>query len=257
MKKILGICGDSFLSAVNQNTSNPPYGKNFTEILGNLLNCEVVTFAKGGVSNNCIRLQMDEIIKFNPTYVITISTTIDRIEIPIQKVNSKSFDNFDGIYNIDYTHSNDLSYFQHVKFQNHRPSLHSLTFSSLMASYESEHRMKINQEEFFSDEISILIYNYYKHLYDTGWKNKLDTWIISEGVQKFLREKINFSLILASLDDNYFDFCKNNIIGHRDKLNPWTYYNPNVLEKNPFHISDEDSEILANYWYEKIKSYFE
>lgn len=256
MKKILGICGDSFLAAEHESKIDSTYGKNFTEILGNLLNCEVVTFARGGVSNCCIRLQMDEIVKFNPTYVIVTTTTIDRVEIPVQKSNTKNFEKYHGIYNIDYSHPNNQSYFQHEKFKNFQPSLYSLTFSNLISNYQNGDKMKINDEENFSEKISKLILDYYENLYDASWKNTLDTWVISEGVQKFIRDKINFSLILASLDDNHFNYCKDYIIPHKDKLNPWTYYRPEVIEKNPFHISDEDSEILANFWYEKIKIYF-
>ena len=85
MKKILGICGDSFMASISKDDNNLEngHGKHFTDILKERLGCEIITYAKGGVSNQCIRLQIDEIIKHNPHHIIIGTTSPDRIEIPL------------------------------------------------------------------------------------------------------------------------------------------------------------------------------
>jgi hypothetical protein len=98
--------------------------------------------------------------------------------------------------------------------------------------------------------------NYFQFLYDMEWKKQQDTWIISEGIYKLLSHNFNFHLITPILDDKYFSFCKDNIIKNLDELNPWTYYSVNKETKNPFHISNEDSEILANKWFNLLKDIF-
>ena len=92
MKKILGICGDSFMASISKYDNNLEngHGKHFTDILKERLGCEIITYAKGGVSNQCIRLQIDEIIKHNPHHIIIGTTSPDRIEIHLNdlKVNN-------------------------------------------------------------------------------------------------------------------------------------------------------------------------
>ena len=55
-RKILGVCGDDSVS--------------FTDSLSTKLNWDIVSFARHGCNNSIIRLQIDEIIKLNPNYVI-------------------------------------------------------------------------------------------------------------------------------------------------------------------------------------------
>jgi len=64
MRKTLGVCGDSFMATKNYEEGvDNGHGKHFTEILAKKLDCDLITYARGGCSNQAIRLQIDEIIK--------------------------------------------------------------------------------------------------------------------------------------------------------------------------------------------------
>ena len=143
MKKI-GICGDSFMASISYDEKNDDngYGKHFTEILAQKLNCELVTFARGACSNQAIRLQIDEVIKEKPDCVIIGLTSSDRIEIPIKntktteyykkitnKFISESFNYDDGLYNIDYRNYPDNSS-KHKNFNLIEPKLISETINN-------------------------------------------------------------------------------------------------------------------------------
>jgi hypothetical protein len=262
MKKILGICGDSFMSSDLENRKDGAYGKHFTEILGKMLNCEVVTYARGGLSNQAIRLQIDEIIKHKPHHVIIGTTTPDRIEIPINdlsvdeiwdKWSKHEFRVSKGIYNIVYDGFENQSS-QHKGFKEITPTMYSQTLSTLMNVYEEQ--IWVSSKHHLTKETSDAVRGYFHYLYDMEWKKQQDTWIISEGLYKLMSLGIDFNVITPQIDGEYFTYCKDKVIDYKHELNPWVYYEPNVPCHNAFHISDESSVILAKLWYEKLKEKF-
>ena len=254
MKKILGICGDSFMASISKDDNNLEngHGKHFTDILKEMLGCEIITYAKGGVSNQCIRLQIDEVIKHNPHHIIIGTTSPDRIEIPLNdlKVNNyfekwknHYFKSNNGLSNISYKNSLEESG-KNIIFNNSTPTMLSNSINNIL------------YENIVNEEMKKIVNNYFQFLYDMEWKKQQDTWIISEGAYKLLSNNIDFHLITPILDDKYFYFCKDNVIKNLDELNPWTYYSVNKETKNPFHISNEDSEILAIKWFNLLKDKF-
>jgi hypothetical protein len=262
MKKILGICGDSFMSSDLPDRKDGAYGKHFTEILGKMLNCDVVTYARGGLSNHAIRLQIDEIIKHKPHHVIIGTTTPDRIEIPINdlsvdkvwdKWSKHEFRPYNGIFNIMYDGFENQSSL-HSGFKNINPTMYSQTLSTLMNVYEEQ--IWVSSKHHLSKEASDAVRSFFHYLYDMEWKKLQDTWVISEGLYKLMSLGIDFNVITPQIDDEYFTHCKEKVINHTSKLNPWVYYEPDVPCHNPFHISDESSVILAELWYEKLKEKF-
>ncbi len=262
MKKVLGICGDSFMSSDLPDRKNGAYGKHFTEILGKMLNCEVVTYARGGISNQSIRLQIDEIIKHKPHHIIIGTTTPDRIEIPVNdlsvdniwdKWSNHEFKPANGLYNIVYDGFENQSLL-HDKFREIKPTMYSQTLSSILNIFEEE--IWVSSKHHLSKETSDAVRSYFQNLYDMQWKRQQDTWIISEGVYKLMSLGLDFNLITPQLDDEYFTQCSDKVIKINDKLNPWSYYEPDVPCHNPFHISDESSVKLAELWYEKLKEKF-
>lgn len=255
MKKKLGICGDSFMASVikDEKNLNNGYGKHFTEVLAKMLDCELITYARKAISNQAIRLQIDEVIKDNPDYVIIGTTTPDRIEVPINdvtvenymqkwKVSQYNFEN--GLYNIRYNGYENQSELNN-KFMEINPKFISSTITHL-----------INEKCDLKEDTIEAIKSYFQYIYDMNWKRQLDTWIISDGIQKLIRSNMRFSLITPQIEYKYFDYCFDNIIYGDNPLNPWTYYSQNESCEYPFHISEKNSNTLAEHWYKKLKTFF-
>lgn len=250
----LGVCGDSYMSSIsyNPNDIDNGSGKHFTELLGEKLGWEVVTFARGACSNQAIRLQIDEIIKQRPDCVIIGTTSPDRIEFPIKdlsvndyfdkfSLNDKIYNPMNGLYNIDYRDFPDLSS-QHENFKKIVPTLTSETIGNMFNNPSSS---RLNKNEIK------LVKDWFQRFFDTRWKAQQDTWIISNGLRKLMDENIDFYCINNFLDINELSIYGDRIIEPVSKLNPWTYYNPNNNKiKYRFHTSLEDQETLANKWYE-------
>jgi len=251
-KKILGVCGDSFMSAINDIGPDSGYGKHFTEIIGKKLDWDVVTFARGGCSNQTIRLQIDEIIKFKPDFVIIGLTTPDRIEIPIDDLSTLNYyDKFhqtnyliqDGLYNIQYDSYPDQSS-NHNRFKLIKPKLKSETINNILS--------EVNANKYFTKEQIDALKQYYNYLYDFQWKTQQDNWIISDGLHKLIYNKIEFVVINSHLNDDIFYYCNDKVIGKTHELNPWTYYNHNITTPFRFHLPEDIEIILAEKWYEYL-----
>ena len=262
MKKILGICGDSFMSSDLPDRVNGSYGKHFTEILGKMLNCDVVTYARGGISNQSIRLQIDEIIKHKPHHIIIGTTSPDRIEIPVDdlsvvnlwdKLSNHKFKPSNGLYNIVYEGFENQSLL-HENFKKIKPTMYSQTLSAILDIFEEQ--IWVSSKHRLSKETSDAVRLYFQNLYDMEWKRQQDTWIISEGLYKLKSLGFDFNVITQQLNCDYFNHCKDNVICIHDKLNPWTYYEKDSICNNPFHISDDASIKLAELWFEKLKDKF-
>jgi hypothetical protein len=258
MRKKLGICGDSFMAAINKSESNPNngYDKHFTEILGKKLNCDVVTFAKGGVSNQTIRLQIEEVIKENPDHVIIGTTTPDRLEIPIpdlrvnnyyDKFEEKNYNPFNSLYNIKYIDSLNNQSQNHSGFNLLEPTMISETMSNVLNT---------KKHQFISNRKKKALIEYFDLIYDHEWKTQQDSWILCEGLYKLKKRGISFDIIIFNLHLHYFDEFKEHIIGPEDKLNPWKYYDFNIKSPYSFHLLEEDEILLADLWYKKLNKKF-
>lgn len=262
MKKVLGICGDSFMASDLPNIEGGAYGKHFSEVLGKMLNCDVVTFARRAISNFGIRLQMDEIVKYNPHHVIIGTTTPDRFEIPVNNLSvSKSWDKwynsefipYNGIYNIVYDGFDNQSQ-NHKGFRNISPTIYSQNLTGALST--DGEKVWITPKETLSKEMSDAIRQYFQYFYDMRLKLHQDTLIISEGVYMLMSNNIDFSLITPNIDGNYFSHCKDKVIELNHILNPWTHYGLDQTSTNSFHLSEEQSITLAELWFEKLKHKF-
>jgi hypothetical protein len=214
MKKKLAICGDSFMAAVDSTQSG--HGKHFTEILANKLDMDLFTLARGACGNNVIRLQIEEVIKEMPDLVIIGTTSIDRIEIPISNNNLNiddlllsSYEKPKGILNFDYSTLPDISkYFKN--FTTDDIKLISLTLNSYVFDVETRNST-LRENDFYikniTDEKINAIIQYYLHCYDWSWKRELDTWIITDGLQRLLDKNINFYIIPVGVffDDYHYN----------------------------------------------------
>lgn len=238
------------------------YGKHFSEILGKMLDCKVVTFARSGCSNFAIRLQIDEIIKHNPHYIIIGTTTPDRFEVPINdltvsnpwdKWSNSQFNPINGLYNVHYTSFENQSV-NHKGFKKITPTIYSQSLTGAVGT--NEENIWITPKDTLSKEMTGVIRDYFQYMYDMELKLLQDTWIISEGTYKLLSMNIDFSLITPQINGNYFSHCSDRIIENGHILNPWTHYEMDKSSNNSFHVSDQRSAILAELWYEKLKDKF-
>lgn len=252
-KKIIGICGDSFMAAIEKDESHPDngHGKHFTEILAKKLDWDIITYARGGCSNQSIRLQIDEIIKHKPNHVIIGSTTPDRLEIPIpnlsvtayeDKWTEKNYNPFNGLYNISYMNYNSESR-RHEGFSKIEPTLVSETMSNIFRNTNLDHIGK---------EKKNAIEQYFMYLYDYEWKSQQDSWILSEGLYKLKENKISFDIIIYNLHIHTFSSHFRNVIDNKNPLNPWTYYDPKTNSPYPFHLLENDEILLSNLWFEHL-----
>lgn len=257
--KTLGVCGDSYMSAISfdPNELDNGYGRHFTELLASKLKWDVVTYARGACSNQTIRLQIDEIIKHKPDLVIIGLTSPDRFEYPINDLSTEHyFDKFkeefksnmyepiNGIYNIDYFGFPDKSS-EHEGFNNIKPKMISETLNNFFWNNQSKQWLN-------KSEIKILE-DWFDRFYDFKWKVQQDSWIISNGLRKLMDNGIDFYCINTNLYPHEFDFFGDKMINYGSLLNPWSYYNTEINVKYRFHTTLEDQEKLSNHWFEHLK----
>lgn len=257
MRKVLGICGDSFMAAKKYEEGvDNGYGKHFTEILAKRLNCNLVTYARGGCSNQTIRLQIDEIIKHKPDHVIIGSTTPDRLEIPIKDLTVKAYsEKWDqnnyipslGLFNIDYTgYYETYASSQKEEFKKNKPTLQSETLSNIFNGTTPGKSYTNTQIRAIED--------YFNLIYDYKWKMQQDSWILSDGLYKLKNNRITYHFICENLYTFDSETHKEGFIGRESELNPWTYYSPEKYSPYSFHLTEEDEIMLADLWYEELKN---
>lgn len=263
MKK-LGVCGDSFFASISFDPNNIDNGhdKHFTEILSRKLGWEVITFARGACSNQTIRLQIDEIIKYKPDLVIVGTTTPDRFEYPIKHKSienyiDKTYDTFRelgyqesmGLSNIDYLNFPDKSS-EHNIFKLNKPFLFSETLNNLFNNNLINRHLKTSEIR--------LIEEWYDRFYDFQWKTQTDTWIISDGLRKLKENDIDFFCVSSFLFENQLTFSKNKIINIDSPLNPNNYSaHANGGSPYRFHTTLKDQELLADLWFNHLNEYYE
>lgn len=251
MRKKLVVCGDSFYSPVKSPDSLA--GTHFCEILASKLDWDLVTFAKSACSNQVIRLQVDEAIKEEPDLVIVGVTNNERVEIPVRHTkereywktvhfNEKAFRYDKGLKDIVYNDRTDTSQ-DNLLFQDAQPRLLSETLNNLFWNRDNYTGMVPRKS------IDILEEWFYS-IYDMNWKKLLDTWILLSGFYKLEYNKVPYFVVSASVGLQFSldtePFHKNFIDG--TELDPRKYYNPSVPNPAPYHISVEDSLILAEKW---------
>ena len=259
MRKVLAVCGDSFMSAV----SVDEYGadSHFTQLLAKKLDWDYVTFARGGCSNSVIRLQIDEAIKIKPDLLIIGTTTPDRVEFPRFPFNRTNENFWDGVYdkkkglfNISWTGC-DLSY-ELCLFKNHIPTLEAQTISNMIRhpDYYLEGFMRDTNGIYSTSYIKNLLHiweQYYIHLFDTKWKKQQDTWVIISGLHKLKQHNINFFIIPQFMYHEDFVGFEDNMIKINDKLDPWNDISKATRAR--FHTDLETQYVLADRWYEFLQ----
>jgi len=170
MKKII-VCGDSYMtpSHILPNT-------HFAELLRDHYNCELTVYARGGMSNVGICLQIEQAIKDNPDLILYNTTAYDRIEVPLK-------DDYIDIQNVIYEEK--LSYSTHSGEMNKKdPLLISDTIYGMLemvGKYENVPNI---------DEIKSSLKGYFNNLYQHAWKEYTDTLCLYATLHKLSQTHI-------------------------------------------------------------------
>lgn len=194
MDKII-VCGCSFSAVSNMEQYR---GTHWSELLAQRLNCEVINYARQGISNGGIRIQIDEAIKQKPDLVILTPTVIDRIEIPYTATpvawQNSTFDKIRDILN-DFQGVSKHGYepglgIKNLNYSGTEPyRLISENFLFLLSDHHGPSR--VNK---LYPEVLEAVRGYVSYMYDPSWKRQMDQWIIRDGLQQLKNNNIPYIL---------------------------------------------------------------
>lgn len=253
MKKLV-VCGDSFASA---SVLTP--GKHYSEIIADRMGYELVSLARGGMSNLGICLQIEYAIRMQADFVIISVTDSSRIEIPFNSAGFNfvsdddvytvdynqlsrnirtGFDPCRGLENIVYDHKNYLSCTN--KFLNHNPTMRSDNLSSLMCGeyYPVSKKQKIAMQYYLTE------------LFDVNWKAQVDRWCVGYCVGQLIKSSIPFVIKPDSLLPPDGFLSKNSVVFN------WMDYtracNTPGWSDPGYHTDDAAQVEIADIFYNKV-----
>jgi len=241
---VLGVCGDSWFAATingEQNDRLDSEGKHFSEILAKKLDYDLFTLARGAASNSCIRLQISEMIKRKVDFIIIGTTSVNRIEYPLD--DTKEYNPHIGIYNINYSFYPDHSA---KYFKNSIEVLASDTLTNIFGN-------EVNCAPVRSEEQREAIKNYYLEAYDNKFREQQDAWIVASGIQMIRDAQIPY-LLLGHPWLEYAEYFK------RDSMRDILYdagkgiipYSYGVTGSRRWHTTDAVQITLAEKLYKYI-----
>jgi hypothetical protein len=190
--KKIAVCGCSFSSPVGGEYT----GLHWAEQIAQELNAELLMFARQGISNNAIRLQINEAIKHQPDFVFINATTPDRIEFPVMHdpLEKKSYYvGFNGAYQVENVLKN-------FNYPGHDNTMISETIFSIIDWPHHPYRDKpIDSDTKFATKL------YAALLYDPRWKSQCDSWALNSGLWKLHNNNINFLYNPWILEESVLD----------------------------------------------------
>jgi hypothetical protein len=248
MAKTLGICGDSWFAA----TVNGPdrdcahsEGRHFSEILSSRLGWNLHTLARGAVSNSTIRLQMARMIEEPPDFLIIGTTTANRIEYP--RYFNRQFDPRQGINNIVYEDCPDQSRRNVIESQ-------AVTVSNTLNNIFGN---DVNHAPVRSEQQRNAIRDYYMEIFDQGFREQQDSWIIASGISAIRSSCIPYLLLahpwmkLSGLDLRYpQDLLWDPGPGRHHGCIPWAL---GVSGTRRWHTDDSRQQDIAESLFNYIK----
>lgn len=201
--KTIISCGDSFMTPVH----GPTYeGTHFTEIVAKSLGANLIAFARSGMSNGGICLQIEVAINAKPDLIIIGTTGSDRIEFKLRDgdenrlpLQSFFYYSYDGLGGFKLPKDQIPHYKWH---KNSSPTLAAepiVTFldypgSDIKPAYESMPDIA---------EKNSAIQEWFKQLYHPAWKRKLDLWGYSAVISKLQQSGIPYIIACEWLAIDY------------------------------------------------------
>jgi hypothetical protein len=251
--KTLVICGDSWFS-----TDNRYYGQSFGEVLATRHNLQLESLARSGCSNFTISLQVDKAIEMNPDFIIVGCTDWARVELPIDQQSNLLKDFLShikwpiksqevvayrksrGLLNIKYSHSQ-----YELSAQYSQPAEETIISESI-------NNLIWHNRYNLSDETIQALEQYILHIYDSGVKQQMDCWIMSEAARRLLNSGIPFLIYTEPLFNH--DFIEN--IDWLDKKYRVMYYDFSIeaypIGTSLFHLTPEHAYQFAEQWEQRL-----
>lgn len=204
---------------------------------------ELIPLARGGCSNTAIILQIEHAINFNPDFILVGFTGNDRLELPLSRggltrnIHYKKEIGLSNIYNTDLMNASEKFYC----CTNSEPTLASETLSNIFAGNDQGANITRSERKVLEKWFGIF--------YDSSWKKQLDTWCGYYGVSKLVKSGIPFRFFAQDFlySEDLSEFREFDL-STRNDLNPRYFYNVEKRAVCPFHITVEDSTVLANNW---------
>lgn len=160
----IAVCGCSF----NMPVGGAFAGTHWSEILAEELDAELIVFARQGISNNAIRLQINEAIKHDPDWIFINATTPNRIEFATDKNNVVD-------YELGYDYTLGLANFNYDK--NVKTRMVSETMFSVIKW--AEHPFRGRPVD--ADTIEA-VKSYAAFIFDFNWKMQVENWVMDSGL---------------------------------------------------------------------------
>lgn len=261
--KRLGVCGDSWMSAVK-----PPrdgHTRHFTQQVAEYFGSEYVTYARGACSNPVIRLQIDACIAAGCDYVIIKDTTPDRGEFPI----GGGYRFRDGILNVLY-HGDDVSCdnadFSSIGVQRNA-SLLSNTYNNIVKDDGSIFKAPDGQlmasdyhgfDRLSNGQVNYL-HKYILYYHESNWRLQQDTWLLRDGLRALDDANIPYSFISTYTYSTGLFEQSERIVLPNSPLNPaHSDYecpegDPRGLPKARYHTHVEEQDKLAKAWIDVLR----
>jgi len=186
MPKLI-VCGDSWMTPDYNNYKNT----HFSELFAKELGYDLVTYARGGMSNGGIALQIEQAILDKPDLILFGTTVIDRIEL-----STTSGEDNDNRYVNRCASLFDISYYPRILNNNTSPSLISENLMSLLHEPIITKFPKAHAPKEKDDAIK----QWFMHMYSPMMKRKIDLWCMQAVLHKLYVSNIPAILVIDLLN---------------------------------------------------------
>lgn len=243
----IAVCGCSFSSPVGGEHA----GTHWAEIVARHFNAELVVLARQGISNNVIRLQIDEAMARGADLVLINATTPDRIEFPVNKDSNKQYTSYVSFEDHIYRYRDKLKNFN---YPGHDNTMVSETIFSVIDWPTHPYRNRP-----LSSDIKFAVKAYATCLYDLAWKTQCDNWIIDSGLWNLHANNTMFLYnpwvlnTSGALLNHYPDWFKEKYILPKT-FNFYSYMRSYPTDNDPgYHTSPAGQQAIADLYIDILK----
>ena len=221
-------------------------GTHFTQIVANALGHELIAFARSGMSNGAICLQIEAAITAKPDLIIVGTTSPDRIEIAVNSPQSN--DNrmpLQSIYYYSYDGDNNFKLPQegipwYRWHKNSKPTLVSEPIVTFLECY-NEGTKPAYQNIPDIDTKTEVVKQWFDNLYHPAWKRKIDSWCLSATIAKLQTSGIPYIIAYEWLEID-LPIPVENTISARFK----PYLSQTLAYDPGYHTTVEAQQQIAN-----------
>lgn len=178
MKKLI-VCGDSFMSPV---VSYP--GTHFSQIFARELGFDLDVYARAGMSNAGIMIQLNSAIIQEPDLIFFSTTSFDRTEVPVKTLTKYDTDTY---YKEDLLYTQSLGLSSLYPYNNIDPKIWSISIKDLLHhtrydsrnSYFQNHNTMVNLDRIEDYEKKCEVAkDWFMYLYDPIVKRMVDSFML-------------------------------------------------------------------------------